>query len=118
MPLLYEQVAPPRRRLADRCARRCSPSVGARYVTGLQLQSLVPLSAPNVERYDPRAYGVVMRKIDGGQKLEQTSTIDDPKTYTQPMEGRKVVSYWHPGLMLLEFQCEENMEGAREGMAE
>ena len=59
-----------------------------------------------------------LRKTDGGQKLELTTTIYDPETFTQPYEGRKSVSYWHPGVQLLEFQCEENMEGAREGMVE
>jgi hypothetical protein len=57
-----------------------------------------------------------LRKTDGGQKLELTTTTYDPETYTQPLEGRKSTSYWHPGVQMLEFQCEENMEGAREGM--
>lgn len=57
-----------------------------------------------------------LRKIDGGQKLELTTTTYDPETYMQPFEGDKSTSYWHPGVQMLEFQCEENMEGAREGM--
>jgi len=57
-----------------------------------------------------------LRKSDGGQKLELTTTTYDPETYTQPLEGTRFISYWHPGVQMLEFQCEENMEGAREGM--
>jgi hypothetical protein len=59
-----------------------------------------------------------LRKINGGQKLEWQTTVHDPETYLQPLEGPKFTSYWHPGVQMLEFQCEENMEGAREGMAE
>lgn len=59
-----------------------------------------------------------LRKTDGGQKLELTTITHDSETYTQPFEGRKGGSYWHPGVQMLEFQCEENMEGAREGMVE
>jgi hypothetical protein len=57
-----------------------------------------------------------LRKIDGGKKLELTTTTFDPETYLQPIDGGKITSYWHPGVQMLEFQCEENMEGAREGM--
>jgi len=57
-----------------------------------------------------------LRKTDGGQKLELMTTTYDSETYTQPVAGRKSTSYWHPGVQMLEFQCEENMEGAREGM--
>jgi hypothetical protein len=57
-----------------------------------------------------------LRKIDGGQKLELTTTTYDPETYMHPYEGDKATSYWHPGVQMLEFQCEENMEGSREGM--
>ena len=59
-----------------------------------------------------------LRKSDGGNTLELTSTIYDPETYTRPFEGRKTISHWHPELSVLEFQCEENMEGAREGIIE
>lgn len=59
-----------------------------------------------------------MRKTDGGMKLELASTVYDPQTYTQPFEDHKSVSTWHPELLMLEFQCEENLEGAREGMVE
>lgn len=59
-----------------------------------------------------------LRKADGGRKLELTTTTHDPETYTQPVEGPKAVSIWHPELAFLEFQCEENLEGAREGMIE
>ena len=59
-----------------------------------------------------------LRKSDDGSKLELTTTIYDPETYTQPFEGRMTISHWHPELSILEFQCEENLEGAREGMIE
>lgn len=59
-----------------------------------------------------------LRKVAGGGKLEMTSTTHDPETYTQPFQGPKDVYDWHPELAFLEFQCEENMEGAREGMIE
>jgi hypothetical protein len=70
-----------------------------------------------IGRYSDKARIVSrLRKTDGGQKLELTTTTYDSETYTQPAEGRKAISYWHPGVQMLEFQCEENMEGAREGM--
>jgi len=59
-----------------------------------------------------------LHKFDGGRAMELSSTIYDPETYTQPYEQPKTVSRWHPELSLLEFQCEENTEGAREGMVE
>lgn len=59
-----------------------------------------------------------LRKSAGGSRLELTSTIYDSKTYTQPFDGGKSMASWHPELTVLEFQCEENMEGAREGMVE
>jgi hypothetical protein len=71
-----------------------------------------------IGRYSDKARIVSrLHKTDDGQKLELTTTTYDPETYTQPAEGRKSTSYWHPGVQMLEFQCEENMEGAREGMA-
>jgi hypothetical protein len=54
-----------------------------------------------------------MRKIAGG-KLEVTTTRDDPETYAQPVVDTYTAS-WHPELRLLEFACEENGLGAREG---
>lgn len=59
-----------------------------------------------------------LHKTNGGQDLELSSTLVDPETYTQPVDGEKTLSTWHPELTLLEFQCEENPEGAREGMIE
>jgi len=59
-----------------------------------------------------------LRKTDNGSKLEMVSTTYDPELFTQPVEGAKAVSGWHPELTLLEFQCEENREGAREAMVE
>lgn len=57
-----------------------------------------------------------LRKLDGGQKLELTVTVADPQTYLEPV-SRTSISTWHPELLLLEFQCEENPEGAMEGLA-
>ncbi len=56
-----------------------------------------------------------LRKLDGGQKLELTVTVDDPQTYLEPV-SRTSVSTWHPELQVLEFQCEENPTGAMEGL--
>lgn len=59
-----------------------------------------------------------LHKSAGGSRLELASTIYDSETYTQPVDGGKSMASWHPELTVLEFQCEENMEGAREGMIE
>jgi hypothetical protein len=59
-----------------------------------------------------------LRKSADGSKLEMASTTYDAEAYTQPVEATKAVSAWHPELTLLEFQCEENSEGAREAMVE
>lgn len=56
-----------------------------------------------------------IRKIDGGRRLEVKTTTVDPVNYAKPFE-RSGVSAWHPELTLLEFQCEENLEGAKEGL--
>ena len=56
-----------------------------------------------------------LRKMDGGDKLELTVTVDDPQTYLEPIT-RISTSGWHPELQVLEFQCEENPEGALEGL--
>jgi hypothetical protein len=44
-------------------------------------------------------------------KLELTIIIEDPVNYTRPT-SRPSVS-WRPDQQMLEYQCEENMEGAR-----
>lgn len=59
-----------------------------------------------------------LSKSDGGMRLELVSTLYDSETYTQPFEAIKTSATWHPEVALLEFQCEENIEGAREGMVE
>lgn len=59
-----------------------------------------------------------LRKSDDGLRLELILTLYDSETYTQPFEESKTLSTWHPEVALLEFQCEENLEGAREGMIE
>lgn len=56
-----------------------------------------------------------IRKIDGGGRLEIKTITEDPVNYAKPFE-RSGVSAWHPELTLLEFQCEENLEGAKEGL--
>lgn len=55
------------------------------------------------------------RKINGGRQLELTLIIEDPVNYTTPFK-QTVTSTWHPELSLLEYQCEENREGALEGL--
>lgn len=56
-----------------------------------------------------------LRKLDGGQKLELTVTVEDPQTYLEPV-SRTSIATWHPELQMLEFQCEENPTGAMEGL--
>jgi hypothetical protein len=56
-----------------------------------------------------------LRKLDGGSKLELQVTATDPQQYLQPFT-RTMHANWHPELKLLEFQCEENMTGAMEGL--
>lgn len=56
-----------------------------------------------------------IRKLDGGRRLEIKTVTEDPVNYTRPFE-RSGVSAWHPELALFEFQCEENPEGAQEGL--
>lgn len=56
-----------------------------------------------------------IRKIEGGRKLEIKQTTIDPVNFVNPVE-RIGYSLWRPDLQVLEFQCEENMEGALEGM--
>lgn len=59
-----------------------------------------------------------LRKFEGGNRLELLVTVHDSETYTQSVEESKMLATRHPELGLLEFQCEENIEGAREGMVE
>lgn len=56
-----------------------------------------------------------IRKIDGGRRLEIKTVTEDPVNYARPFE-RSGISAWHPELALFEFQCEENLEGAMEGL--
>lgn len=56
-----------------------------------------------------------IRKINGGKQLELTISIDDPVNYTKPYR-QTVTASWRPDVSMLEYQCEENMEGAREGL--
>jgi hypothetical protein len=44
-----------------------------------------------------------------------TVTTTDPSIYLEPTTST-FVSDWHPELQVLEFQCEENPEGALEGL--
>jgi hypothetical protein len=50
-----------------------------------------------------------IRKIDGGRKLENVVTIDDPTLYKQPWSARMVFN-WAPDDHLAEFVCEESPE--------
>jgi len=56
-----------------------------------------------------------LRKLGDGHKIELQTTIEDPEYYTRPRVQTKTGT-WHPELSMLEFQCEENLEGAREGL--
>jgi len=56
-----------------------------------------------------------IRKIDAGRKLELTINIEDPVNYTKPYQ-QTITASWRPDQQMLEYQCEENMEGAREGL--
>jgi hypothetical protein len=56
-----------------------------------------------------------IRKTQGGGRLEMTVTTSDPNIYLEPATNT-YASVWHPELEVLEFQCEENPTGAREGL--
>lgn len=56
-----------------------------------------------------------IRKLNGGASLEMKTTVEDSGLFTSPYQST-TESIWHPELQLLEFQCEENLEGAREGV--
>lgn len=56
-----------------------------------------------------------IRKTNGGRRLEMTVTTSDPSIYLEPATNA-FVSEWHPELQVLEFQCEENPDGALEGL--
>jgi hypothetical protein len=45
-----------------------------------------------------------LRLIDGGQRLEERVTIDDPQTYTAPWTARLVFER-KPGVQLSEYNC-------------
>jgi hypothetical protein len=55
------------------------------------------------------------RKTDAGRKLELTIIIEDPLNYTKPYQQVTSAS-WRPDMQMLEYQCEENLEGAKEGL--
>jgi len=56
-----------------------------------------------------------IRKINAGRKLELTIIIEDPVNYTKPYQ-QTITSSWRPDLEMLEYQCEENLVGAKEGV--
>jgi hypothetical protein len=56
-----------------------------------------------------------IHRTHGGRQLEMTVTTTDPSIYLEPTTST-FVSDWHPELQVLEFQCEENPEGALEGL--
>lgn len=68
------------------------------------------------DKTSPKAHVVMrVRKVDNGQRLEIVTTTDDPETYTRPITNT-AYSRWNPDVQMLEFQCEENLEGAMEGL--
>jgi hypothetical protein len=56
-----------------------------------------------------------IRKINAGRKLELTIIIEDAVNYTKPYQ-QTITSSWRPDLEMLEYQCEENLVGAKEGV--
>jgi hypothetical protein len=48
-----------------------------------------------------------LRKIDGGRRLENVFTIDDPKMYTRRWTARREY-LWYPGERVEEYVCEES----------
>jgi len=48
-----------------------------------------------------------IRKIDGGKKLEDLVTFDDPKVYTKTWTARLLYD-WRPDIRFIEYICEEN----------
>jgi len=56
-----------------------------------------------------------LRKTDGGKQLELTVIIEDPVNYTKPYQ-QTVTASWRSDVTMLEYQCEENIEGATEGL--
>jgi hypothetical protein len=55
-----------------------------------------------------------IRKIENGRRLEMKTITVDPENYTSPYE-RTTITTWHPELHMLEYECEENPVGAKEG---
>jgi len=47
------------------------------------------------------------RKIEGGTRLEDLITIEDPVMFTRPWTTRRVYE-WRPDVRLMEYVCEEN----------
>jgi hypothetical protein len=63
-----------------------------------------------------------IRKIEGGKKLEDVFTIDDPEYYTHPWTARREY-LWSPGERVEEYVCEENfnrieLPGEKRGTAQ
>jgi hypothetical protein len=48
-----------------------------------------------------------IRKIDGGKRLENLITIDDPGAYSKPWTAVRYYN-WRPDIRLIEYICEEN----------
>ena len=48
-----------------------------------------------------------IRKIEGGKKLEDLVTFDDPKVYTKRWTARLLYD-WRPDIRFIEYICEEN----------
>ena len=54
-----------------------------------------------------------IRKIDGGQALENLITITDPPMFTQPWTTKRIYKA-RPEVRLMEYACEENNRNAPE----
>jgi hypothetical protein len=52
-----------------------------------------------------------IRKIDGGKRLENMITIDDPGAYTKPWVTVRYYD-WKPEIRFMEYICEENNRNA------
>jgi hypothetical protein len=48
-----------------------------------------------------------IKKIDGGKKLQDLVTFDDPKVYTKTWTARLLYD-WRPDIRFIEYICEEN----------
>jgi len=55
-----------------------------------------------------------IRKVNGGNDLEDTLTVTDPVTLTKPYSFKRIYK-WRPDVKPAEYICEENNRNAPEG---